>query len=334
MFVIWLWGEIHDWWEASRAPAPPRTEVAALRYAKYFRPAPDPNGRIIYRVLGHAGDLLLLVAVVPLVDRGVVAAAVLAGLGLVLSCTALARKIDHERAVTGLEPKPDDAEMDDRLADLLLGVDAQALAALHLTAADVVATGVTWNAAAAVRGDPVAVGGRDAEPHLVLTPVLAARSAVGRDGRWRFTRYDVVALCPTPHHIAVFRCRVDVISGRTTAAETEEYYYEDVTAVMTKGASSDDVLFNPVDHFGLGWTGTPRLTRRELHFASPGVDRTVVAVHQAPKPRQRPKPASGAQTVAVAPEVTVYDSGLDAAAEAVRRLLRAKRGGPATAPAV
>lgn len=325
MFVIWVWTQLVELvraWREGRSPAAPVAAAPALVYAKYFRPVPDPRVPLLWKAVGLAGDAGLVAALVLAVWQESLAAVGALVSWVVVSSSALAIMLDHRRAEAGLMPKPTDAQMDQRFAELLAKVDDEALAALHLTAQDLITRDVAWNAHDAVLGVRRAPSVRDGKPLLVLTPVLTSRSALGRDLGWRFARWDVVALCPTGRHLGVFKTRVDVVTGKLGGKQTDEFYYPDIVSVQTRGATADGVAFVPVDTTGAGVHDLPAISGRALLFCGPGTEQTVVTAVATPTALHDPAPPVAVTGVRPLQHIATYRSGLNEATQALRGWLR------------
>lgn len=284
----------------------PQNPGGARWYGRYFRRPPDPRIRANYQVIGGISDLLLLFALIALVQVAPTAALVLAGLGAIAGGLAVAMRAGYERHVGDVSPRPSDEEMDAALAGHLIEIQRRALTALDLAGDDIVPAGTFWDPVGVLQGMNW-LSRRDNSPLIVYSPVVTTRSAIGLDGIWRFTAYEVTVLCPTRCHLAVFHCRQDVLTGKRSDEHTHEFFYRDLVSVQTAAVPGPDLVTDPVDHRPWGWLPLSKPGRRELQFAVPSSDRTVVAVGVT-------GPTSGAE---------IRASGIDAATEAVRTLLRA-----------
>ncbi|MET8853158.1 hypothetical protein [Amycolatopsis sp. NPDC004625] len=125
-------------------------------------------------------------------------------------------------------PKPRDVIIDKIRDHELAKVRRRAMERLDLTVEDLELAPADW--------DPLAEPGAGSvprEPLVVTGPVPTSRATVGGDGVWRFSRYAVLALCPTDYHLALYRCVIDLRVAGLFQEETHEYHYADVVAVLT-----------------------------------------------------------------------------------------------------
>ncbi|MHA6796459.1 hypothetical protein ACVGVM_23545 [Pseudonocardia bannensis] len=304
--LLWLWP----------VPLPRHSpqELAGTRgwIGRYFRRPPDLRGLMLCRAAAATSDVLLLGAVITLLQIEPVVAAVLGILGLIVSVQAATMRADYRRHLDEALPRPTDREVDAALAGHLLDIENRALTVLGLRPADIVATGTTWNPIADLEHRPHRNGERDYRPLIVVTPMVTTRSAIGSDGVWRFAAQEVTVICPTEYHVAVFRCEQDLITGKRRGEQTQEFFYRDVVSVLTANLPGPDLTSEPFDHRSEGRVPISPPGRRELQFAAPSTDRTMVAVGVTGR-------SSGAR---------IRDSGIDAAIEGVRNLLRVMRRPP------
>lgn len=239
------------------------------RVEKYFRKTPDPKQRTrAILLLGAAvfSGLLALIMFAQEESGGGFLGTLLLAAGGVGGYRGLQKKVDYDRRYAAAEPKPSDEEMDillhgcdsdpDKLDGDLNKVRYHAIKRLDLTLDTLVGP--------QQRDDPLAnlTGGN---PHIdqrqrpwvvygpeyrgfSLGPKVQAFSTVGRDGTCRFVAYDVMVICPTNYHLAVYQCTIDFLTGKRRQERTDEYHYADVVAVSTKTRSADhEISFQPLD---------------------------------------------------------------------------------------
>lgn len=209
--------------------------------------------------------------------------------------------------------KPSDEEMDHLLAVDLTRVREQAIKRLGLTLDELELPSEEWDPVAnSARGNPLIGGQRKRRPMIVFGPALPTLSAVGRDSVWRFGAYDVMAICPTGYHLALYRARIDFPMGSFDREETQEYHYNDVVAVSAR--TTLDQEFNSLDLRGGKPIHFAKAVFREFEVVVSSGDRSaiVVGIQNEERPEEQSK---------------LQPSGIDDIIPSVRRILKEKKGG-------
>ncbi|MFF3819244.1 hypothetical protein ACFYYD_22005 [Streptomyces bluensis] len=217
-------------------------------------------------------------------------------------------------------PRPTDTEIDQLLATDSFSIMNRALPQLGLTADDLVKPrgvsrpgGVGFDDIAAETGLQSNLGGQGDNQLVVWGPAFPCRSAIGDDGRMRYSRYDFMVICPTHYLLAIYRCELDLFSGQLQSEQTHEYHYQDVVAVRTASV--------PLYQGGISLTPRPSQvaayarydTVRQMQIIVSSSDRTAITLR-----------------VSSAADVTVDShDALDfpQVLERVRATLREKKGG-------
>ncbi|MEV6103482.1 hypothetical protein AB0M28_02055, partial [Streptomyces sp. NPDC051940] len=209
---------------------------------RYFIDPPDPaqlQAAQLKMGLGGGGAVLGLLMLV--VGDGGVAFLGFVGLvaGVVFLIKGLTAKGRYDAAYAKAYPRPSDADI-----DAIIGTDAfsivnRALPQLGITPDDLVAPrdagGTRGNGFADIAASVGGSGGSASANQMVVQgPAMPCRTAVGEDGRIRFSRYSFMVICPTAYHLAIYRCVLDLYTGGLTKEETSEFHYNDVVAVRTE----------------------------------------------------------------------------------------------------
>lgn len=148
---------------------------------------------------------------------------------------AQAAMCEYQQLYDLAEPKPSDEVMDQTLAGDIAAIRERAMRGLFLSPGDLVKPSrigspdkIDWSPFNS--SDPQ-------EPFVVYGPAfgegLKVSSAVGKDGRRRYGRYSVMVICTTRYHIAVYRCVLDFFTGQLNNESTMEMHYQDVVTVRT-----------------------------------------------------------------------------------------------------
>ncbi|MGY0024083.1 hypothetical protein ACVHNB_34590 [Streptomyces sp. YJ-C3] len=302
------------------APGGQTSRPPAHWIARYFIDPPHPAAlRSAQIKMGiGAGALVLGVLLLVAADAGGKGlGAILLVVGCIVGGSGLSAKKVYDAAYALAMPRPSDAEIDQ-----LIGMDSfsilnRALPQLGLTDADLVqprgvsgAAGVSFTDIEARAGATAVPGGNQM---MVWGPAFPCNSAIGADGRTRYSRYEFMVICPTHYQLAIYKCELDLYTGQLKES-TNEYHYQDVVAVRTSSV--------PLNRHG-GQYVNPRPSQR-VYFARFDTKRVMEIIV-----------SSGDRTsinlrVSSSAEATV-DSGdpLDfpQVLERVRATLREKKGG-------
>ncbi len=281
---------------------------------RYFRKTPDAAD------LRFARSLMVAAATTPvlafatfLLGSNVLGGAFLVA-GIVLAIQGYEKKAGYERQLAAAEPKPSNQEMDRFLAADLQRAAPRSMRLLGLTSEELELTNVQVHPIASLGG----LSGRiqpERGPLLVFGPHVPSLAAVGEDGIWRFSIYDVMVICPTGYLLGVYQCTIDLISGEIRDEKTQEYHYADVVAVSTRTSRAEDDMFNPLDlRFGRTVNPFGKAAFRTFEIVVSSGDRStiVVGIMDEDRPDRQAR---------------LQESGIDRVITAVRRMLREKKGG-------
>lgn len=156
-------------------------------------------------------------------------------IGGALAYLGYQREDNYAKARRTFAGRPDDRDMDRELASHLTTVRRRAMQRLGVTLDDLENL-TPWDPIAALEsGDPSATS-TSTGPLLVFGPLLSARSAIGADRVRRFTGYEVMVICPTSRHLAIYRCKLDALTGTILAEDDQEYRYADIVTVYAVNA--------------------------------------------------------------------------------------------------
>jgi hypothetical protein len=279
---------------------------------KYFRKTPDSSeerNAIRLMILGAA---VAIAAVVILMIGPQLVGIAIGLLALVALSQGLMQRANYLRKYAAAEPKPSDSQMDQLLRDDIRRAAGRALKRLGLTLDELELRSHDV--------DPLAVGGHQRladqgrGPIAVFGPTAQAQGRIGIDRKWRFTRYDIMVICPTGHHLGIYECVLDLASGRRRDEETNEYHYADVVAVRTTTTATPEVAINVLDPSAHRRISLGGALHREFQIIVSSGDRSsiIVGIKDDDEPGE---------------VVLLQESGIESVIEAVRRMLRAKKGG-------
>jgi hypothetical protein len=290
----------------------PAVEERRKKVRKYFRVTPDAaeETSAIHMIWAGIGGILgaaaLLIAGFP------VYALLAAGLGAIAAIHGRVSPSSYRRRYKAAEPKPADTEMDRMLHEDLADAARRAMDRLDVTLDELELHSYEVDRWAQIRGSRrLADQGRG--PLVVFGPAGGSRGRRGVDRVWRFTSYEVMVICPTGHHLAIYECTLDFVTGRRKDEDTHEYHYPDVVAVTTKTRVPEGFqLILPGG--GSGEVEFRRTMTREFQIVVSSGDRSsiVVEIRDDDRPEQ---------------EFKLQESGIDRVIAAVRRMLREKKGG-------
>lgn len=228
------------------------------RVGRYFRTTPAVRERRRATRVLVAGSVVAVIAVA----LGLVGsfAAWAAALPLVLTAFVLAlrgleMRAKYQKRYDAAEPKPKDAELDEQLQRDLEDICQRAMRRLDLTPDEIQLHASRLGSVAELGGEDVSAR-PDGSPMVVYGPGSYKDAVMIGDGLWRFDEYEVMVVCPTDRHLALYTCVLNFLTGGLKDEATHEYHYVDVVAVRTRTMSDD------------GDTRYPDRTHRdEVHFA-------------------------------------------------------------------
>lgn len=193
----------------------------------------------------------------------------------------------YKKEYARAEPKPTDEQMDAWLQSDMDAIKDEAWRKLGLNHDDMVS-------------DPD-------DPLLILGPSRESSVTAGKDGKVRFSKYDILLVHLTDYHLAAYQCTLDFVTGGRPSESTQEYRYSDVVAVTTETAS--DFAVSIQDKV----TSVPSVQRFALSVAS-GQKIKVSALQR-----------NADQIVGLALRGELPESGMDEAITRIRAMLREKR---------
>jgi hypothetical protein len=281
------------------------------RVEKYFIRTPDNSDKVKATVTMSAAGLLAVI--------GLAITASSAPLGLILLAVAMfVAYRGYRRLRTYLdeyhkaEPKPSGRELDLYLASDLNTIEKQAMQALDLTEDDLETGDQEWDPVEAL-----AKGEYDRpkkRPIVVFGPDPESGFALGDDKIWRFRTYEVMVICPTRHHLALFRTELSLLSGGLFHEQTQEYQYGHVVSVSTTTVAAPmPITRADLEEGDLGQVRFAKavLKQFELGVSSGRSSHVTVGISDANHPDDKAR---------------LPDSGIQQVIGSVRRVLRDKKG--------
>jgi hypothetical protein len=219
---------------------------------------------------------------------------------------------DYRRHYAEAEPKPTDTQMDELLGDDIRDAADRALRRLGLTLDELELRSRDIDPLSRNGYRRLADQGRGPIP--VFGPTPHARGRIGFDGKWRFASYRIMVICPTGHHLGIYTCDLDSASGQRHHERTDEYHYDDVVAVRTTTTTTPEIAIRVLDASARHRIalGGPLHRRFQIIVSSGDRSSIIVGIED--------ENESGGT-------VPLQESGIDAVIEAVRRILRVKKGG-------
>ncbi|HEY4417962.1 MAG TPA: hypothetical protein VGN22_00500 [Pseudonocardia sp.] len=293
--------------------AKPGSDERKKAVKRYFQITPDEHQRTRARHQQQAAVVLIVLAGSLLLVEIQVLAVLVAMVALVLALQGLGGMADYRRRLAAAEPKPSDQEMDYTLDADLHAAAERAMRRLGLTRNDLELHSDEVEPRAEARRRPrLADQGRG--PLVVFGPANRARGRSGADRVWRFTLYDVMVICPTGHHLAIYECVLDFASGRRKDEETYEFHYADVVAVSTRTRERAELGLELVYSSSIA-VPLHRTMTREFEIVVSSGDRSAIVVGIRDDER-------------LDQQLVLQESGIDHVTAAVRRMLRAKKSAP------
>lgn len=221
----------------------PPTRPPAQWIARYFVDPPNPadlQAAQLKMALGGSGAAVGLLLLIAADGGGAFLGFALLVAGVIVGVTGLNAKRAYDAAYALAVPRPTDADIDQLIATDAFSIVNRSLPQLGLTPDDLVApravTGPNGSGFEDVAAQAASQGslGRQGDNQLVVWgPAFPCRSAIGDDGRMRYSRYEFMVICPTHYVLAIYRCELDLFSGQLQSEQTHEYHYQDVVAVRT-----------------------------------------------------------------------------------------------------
>lgn len=239
---------------------------------------------------------------------------------------------EYERQLSLAEPKPSDDTMEQVLQGDIAAIKERALRRLSLHPGDLV------RPAYLIPFDELCEAPENSnepnDPFVVYGPAYGAGYPVwcalgepGRDGRRkrRYSRYKVMVICTTRYHLALYWCILDFFTGKWDEESTAEYHYSDVVAVHSKTDPDSSSRIKLENHRSSqqGLEVPPNAERYFEVVVSSG-DRARIVTGFTSKRRADDELSHGGGYQSF--EVLGRDPNFDAVADAVRMMLREKKG--------
>lgn len=213
--------------------------------------------------------------------------------------------------------------MDDLLAGDLAKVREHAIRRLGLTLDELELFPQQWDPVANLAHGNPSIDQQQKRPWLVFGPEVRgfsfgpkvrAFSTVGRDGFCRFVAYDVMVICPTGYHLALYQCTIDFLTGGLRNEQTREFHYADVVSVSTTTRSDQELPFQPLDLRGDTSVNFEKALFRDFEIVVSSGDRSkiVVGIQDEAQPDK---------------QAALQPSGIEEVISSVRRMLKEKKGG-------
>lgn len=279
------------------------------RIEKYFHPTPEQSLNQIAMTLIGGGGFALLLGLVLTGSQPFFGVVLIIG-GIYALVRGVGKRMQYTAELEKSEPKPSDREMDRTLALDLQQIEKRAMHRLGITPDHLEIGAASWDPVAALlAGSSVE---RPKQRPLVLYGPKMSGFGIGDDGVWRFKEYEILVICPTAHHLALYHCSLAFLTGGLSMEDTEEYQYNHVVAVSTRTTPAPE---GP----SLDQLNTRHPGNDEVHFAKVQRRRLEVSV-------------SNGQSVGVTVGITdeedstkqarLQSSGIDEVIGSVRRVLR------------
>ncbi|SEN40321.1 hypothetical protein [Nonomuraea pusilla] len=238
---------------------------------------------------------------------------------------------EYHRRHALAEPKPSDGQMDRVLRQDIELIKSRALITLNVHPDDLVRPAymarhrVSFDASAPSNSADVH------DPFVVYGPAYGAGyavwSAAGADGRRRYSRYEVMVICTTRYHLALYRCVLDTFTGALDEERTTEYHYNDVVAVHSESDpnAGGRIQIQPRPSQKYLFTAD---TERYFELVVSSGDRVRIVTGIGSRRTPARQGQAGAQHVVHRGK----DPDFQAVADAVRMMLREKKGGVHSPP--
>jgi hypothetical protein len=216
------------------------------RVEKYFVKSPDPNDLTKARILIGVAGLAALCCLISFAGGNAFLGFILVGGGAYCAVKGSQRKRAYDEQYEKAEPKPADQAMDALLASDLRTIEGKAMQELGLTAEDLETADDVWDPVLKLSHGKMADRPRK-RPIVVYGPAASSGFAIGKDGIWRFRRYEVMVICPTHHHLAIYSSELSLLTGGLLHEQTQEFQYAHVVSVSTVTMPVPELKLAPAD---------------------------------------------------------------------------------------
>jgi hypothetical protein len=281
------------------------------RVEKYFILTPDSSEKNKAILTLSAAAVLAIIGLILLTGTVFVGLIFLAGAAYV-GYKGGKRYRDYHELYRKAEPKPSGRELDEYLARDIAQIEVHAMRELDLTPDDLETDHQKWDPVMALGSGRVERSEKK-RPIIVYGPQPVSGFAIGDDNIWRFRTYEVMVICPTHHHLALFRTELSLLSGGLFHQETQEYAH--VVSVSTVTLPPSDLSLEETrtekdkgDHVRFARTV---LKQFELGVSIGRSSTVTVGISDANNPEN---------------EARLPDSGIQQIISSVRRVLRDKKG--------
>jgi hypothetical protein len=281
------------------------------RVEKYFIRTPDNSEKVKAILTMSAAGFMAII--------GLAITGSSAPLGLIVLAVALFVAFRGYRRMRAYldeyhkaEPKPSGHELDRYLASDLNHIEKRALQELDLTEDDLETGDQDWDPVEALaRGE---FDRPKKRPIVVYGPDPASGFALGDDFIWRFRTYQIMVICPTRHHLALFRTELNLLTGGQFHEQTQEYQYSHVVSVSTTTVGAPAPIRRAdrkEGEFGYVEFAKAVLKQFELGVSSGRSSSVTVGIADAADPDNQAR---------------LPDTGIQQVISSVRRVLRDKKG--------
>jgi hypothetical protein len=282
------------------------------RVEKYFIPTPDRSQRNKAVLILVGAIVLAIIGLILLSGTVIVGLIFLAGAAYA-GYKGIRKYRAYQELYSKAEPKPSGRELDAYLARDISQIEQRAMQELDLTSDDLETDHQSWDPVTALGDGEVARP--EKRPIVVYGPQPVSGFAIGDDNIWRFRTYEVMVICPTHHHLALFRTELNLLTGGLFHEETQEYQYAHVVSVSTVTLPPSNLSLeetrkdkDSADHVRFARTV---LKQFELGVSSGRSSTVTVGISDANNPEN---------------EARLPDSGIQQIISSVRRVLRDKKG--------
>jgi hypothetical protein len=210
------------------------------------------------------------------------------GLGAIGFINYLLVKASYNRRFALAEPKPSDEQI-----DLWHQADLEQLKKVALAKLDLVPEQIVRNNP----NGPLVIEGAGPSPKV----------KIGKDGRVRFSKHEIMIMFLTDYHLAWYKCVIELDYGMVTEDTTGEYHYNDVVAVTTQTVNAALRIWLEGE-----WRTAPSFQKFSLSVSSGQETGIAISFHAEDSKRNVGR---------------FNESGADLAIRNIRARLREKKGG-------
>jgi hypothetical protein len=255
-------------WRPSLEPQPKWSTNRKVLMGHYFQVAPPAETKLAACLFGWMG-VTALIATLALGVVGQYSFAVLFAVGGVVAwwnAGGMARS--YETAWHKANPNPTEQQINEFLHEDLANAATDAVRR----------TGIPVHPRPPVAYGPVYDGKTN------LPCILGTRPK-------RFRAHHMMVLCAAEHHLYIYQCQVDFISGDIRKVELREIYYRDVTLIAVANKAPEVLFLVRQENGTASGTAEEKVKLTELRICVPGrdPDEITAALTQNPEPRKTGK---------------------------------------------